>query len=180
MTLELSSRLSSQSDTAHMLLVTTEDKNQGSHIQGEFLVLISSALKSAVSRHRKKKKKKKKIWLDQLSYTSPAMLSAHSFYHARDLQQTSITRYVNAKLETFSRERKRQSVSQSKATTQQSLPRRRKGREGTDKGRELERDSREKERGQTGESQADRQAERQADRQADRQRHNNNHEYLER
>ena len=48
MTLELSSRLSSQSDTAHMLLVTTENKHQGSQIQGEILVLISSALKSTI------------------------------------------------------------------------------------------------------------------------------------
>ena len=76
MTLELSSRLSSQSDTAHMLLVRTEDKNQGSQIQREILVLISSALKSAVSRHRNNNKKKTKVWLDQLLYTSPAMQSA--------------------------------------------------------------------------------------------------------
>ena len=147
MTLELSSRLSSQSDTGHMLLVTTENKHQGSQIQGEILVLIFSALKSAVSTHRKKKKKKK-VCLDQLSHTSPAMPSAHSFYHAKGLQETSITRYVNAKLEAFSGERKRQSVSQSKATTHQSLLRRRKGRERTDRGRELgRRESREKERG---------------------------------
>ena len=48
MTLELSSRLSSQSDTVHMLLVRTEDENQDSQIQREILVLIFSALKSAV------------------------------------------------------------------------------------------------------------------------------------
>ena len=98
------------------------------------------------------------------------MQSAHSFYHAKGLQQTSITRYVNAKLEAFSRERKRQSVSQSKANTQQSLLRLRKGREGTDRGRELEREreSREKERGRDRQgSQTDRQTGRQTDRQTE-------------
>ena len=104
---------------------------------------------------------------------------AHSFYHAKGLQQTSITRYVNAKLEAFSRERKRQSVSQSKANTQQSLLRMRKGREGTDRGREIEREreSREKERGT---DRGVRQTGRRAGRQTGRQRHNNNNEYLER
>ena len=69
MTLELSSRLSRQSDTAHMLLVTTEDKHQGSQIQREILVLISSALKSAVQNilDIQRRRKEKKVWLDQLS-----------------------------------------------------------------------------------------------------------------
>ena len=88
MTLELSSRLSSQSHTAHMLLVRTEDENQGNQISKSecstdlsrfvclFLLLLLFLKFSFLLLFLKKKKET--FGLDQLSHTSPAMPFAHS------------------------------------------------------------------------------------------------------